>query len=437
MSPTLKAALALVFVAVVGGILIQPILDAADTDVVAAPPAETSEPSERETEEPDTPESSPEPEPTPTSSPSGGLVTGPFRTQPLFDRYPSSCMRASSAQESLIAVIADDEVRFGTVEGPTDPGPPGHTTLGRVTNLQGFNGPGDLYAAGTKKRASIAPPEGSQGADGKTRLGEVGSIVWSPFSSCGVAVMRDGSLLVVPDDGAGRLVRDGVVRAAFSPDGRRLAVVLEEGETTSVWVADLTGTTMREVHRQRTGPRVSFKAWSPDGFTLYLTSGPDGGLRFVGFTKTSGPPLSGGIVAASVRGFEQCSGRLLGIVNGAVAEITRLGPDYLTEADAGFTAVSCSPNGAFMAALRDDDLLLLNGDGSPVRDLTTDSGFRDEFVDWGPSGAGLIFGRVPESGGEAQVWYIPEGGTARDTGLRYRPGPRAIDWAASPPTGLP
>ena len=50
MSPSLKAILALVFVVVVGAILIQPILDAADTDVVATPPSEpTEEPEEPKT----------------------------------------------------------------------------------------------------------------------------------------------------------------------------------------------------------------------------------------------------------------------------------------------------------------------------------------------------------------------------------------------------
>ena len=431
MSPSLKAALALVFVVVVGAVLIQPILDASDADPVATAPTEPAEPSEQETEEPDTPEPSPEPEPTP--SPSGGLIAGPFRTQPLFDRYPSMCLRPSEVDgEALIATVSGSRVGFGTTAGPTDPGPPGHTTLGRVKGLLGFSASGDLYAAFTKKQALIAPPEGSQGADGDSRLGRIRSVVWSPRSSCGVAIQADGSVLVVPDDGEGSLIREGVGSAAFSPGGDLLAVVLDEGETASVWVADLTGTRMREVHRQRAGSRLSIEAWSPDGRTLYLATGGTG----LSFVTTSRHPVSASLGGARITGLEQCSGRLLGIVDGAVAEITRVGPDYLTDTNAGYTAVSCSPNGVFMAALRQGDLLLLDGDG-PVRDLTTDSGFRDVFADWGPAGTGLVFGRVPDGGGDAQVWYIPEGGTARDTGLRYRPGPGAFDWAASPPTGLP
>ena len=432
MSPSLKAFLALLFVVVVGAILIQPILDAADTDVVATSPSEPTEAPE-DPEKPEAPE--PSPEPTSTPSPTGGLISGPFRTQPLFDPYPGRCLRAPDEPGGgLIAFVSNSRIGFGTIAGQTDPGPPGHTTLGRVEGLLGFDRSGDLYAAFTKKQALIAPPEGSQGADGKSRLVDLRSVVWSPASKCGLATKHDGSVLVIPDDGETTLVREGVQSAAFSPDGRRLAVVVGEGETTSVWVSDPDGRRLREVHRQSAGTRVTIEAWSPDGRTLYLTAGRGNGLSFV---ATSRQPVSASLGPTRVTGLEQCSGRLLGIVDGAVAEITRVGPDYLTDTNAGFSAVSCSPNGAFMAALRDDDLLLLTGDGSAVRDLTTDSGYRDVFVDWGPGGSGLVFGRVPDGGDDAQVWYIPEGGTARDTGLRYQPGPDAIDWAASPPTGLP
>ncbi|HJR45907.1 MAG TPA: hypothetical protein VJ927_09920 [Actinomycetota bacterium] len=429
MSPSLKAFLALVFVVVVGAILIQPILSAVDSEPVAVEP--TPEPAPSEPEETDTPEPSLESTPTPSlTEDESAFITGPFRTEPLADRYPRSCLRPTG--EGVGTEVAVRQQPRWVGRAPVQGGPV-ESAMG--VGPFGFGADGEALAIQKKVRPFVFMDDRRVPL---LRIPESPLWAWSPTSDCIAAVDVEGSLWVgPPGEEPEQLVREAVRDLAYSPDGRMLAVLLEQGKTTSLWIADLTRTRMREIYRVRTGPRVSLKGWSPDGFTIYLTVAPDSGLSFVGFTRTSAPPLSGGIVAAPVTGLEQCSGRLLGIVNGAIAEITRRGPEYLTPTDAGFTAVSCAPNGAFLAAVRNADLLLLNGDGSPIRDLTTDSGFRDVFVDWGPRGSGLLFGRVPDAGGDAQVWHIAEGGTARDTGLRYRPGPDAIDWAASPPTGLP
>lgn len=439
MSPSLKAVLALVFVVGMGAVLIRPILNSTDVAPTASSEVEAPSPKRTKAEAP-----SPTPRPTPSPQPSatadGELISGPFRTQPLFDRYPASCLREASppGEGPLIAAINRDRVSFGTTAGPVQPGPEGGASLGKVNALLGFDRTGNLYAARSRSGGvMLSPPEGLQAGDGDPGYGEISSISWSPISDCSVAIGEGGALVVLPSRGPDQLVSEGVVSAAFSPDGRRLALVLEEGKTTSVWVADLNGTNMREVQRGRTGPTISLQGWSPDGMTLYLTLGRDSGLSFVTVLKTSVPPQSGGVVAAPVTSLEQCGGRLLGVVNGAIATISTRGPDYLTDTDAGYTAVSCAPNGAFMAALRDDNLFLLDAEGRELRDLTTDSGFRDVYVDWGDAGTGLLFGRVPTGGGPAQVWHIAEGDAARNTGLVFTPAPGAIDWAASPPTGLP
>ena len=440
MSPSLKAVLALVFVVGMGAVLIRPILNS--TDVAPAASPEVSAPSPRRTkaEAPSPrPRPTPSPEPSPSSTPDGGLVSGPFRTQPLFDSYPASCLRQAAATgEPLIAAVSRGRVTFGTTAGPVQPGPEGGASLGKVTGLLGFDRTGELYAARSRRGGVVlSPPEGLQGADGDTGYGELNSISWSPISECAVAIGREGALVVLPSRGPDRLVREGVVSAAFSPNGRRLALVMEEGKTTSIWVADLNGTKMREVQRVRTGPSVSLEAWSPDGATLYLTLGRNSGLSFVSFPRANVPPLRGVVATVSVRSLEQCGDRLLGVVNGAVADISTGGPDYLTQKSGGYTAISCAPNGSFIAALRDDNLFLLDTNGRELRDLTLEAGFKDVFADWGDGGSGLLFGRVPSDGGAAQVWHIAEGAAARNTGLLFTPGPGAIDWAASPPTGLP
>lgn len=435
MSPSVKAILALVFVTATGAVLIQPILDAAETPLVGAPDEDpTPEPSEPFRSAP-MPRRSPSPVPSAASP--GGAISGPFRTQRLPERYHASCLRQRGVgdREALIAVVNGRRLGFGTTAGPATAAPRGGTSPGNVDAFLGFNVTGELYAARRGSRAFVSAPEGVQGADGDSGLGNIGTVVWSPVSSCGVAIGEDGSLLALPYDGdGGALLRADVTGAAFSPDGRKLAVVLDEAETTSVWVADLRGATLREVQRLRGAPRVALQGWSPDARTIYTTAAAGTGL---GFVTTGDPSMEGRVAAAPVTGLEQCGGRLIGIVSGGVAAIGTRGPDHLTSARAGYSAASCSPDGTFIAAIRSGRLALLDRQGNIVRDLTTDTGYRDVFVDWGPRGSGLLFGRLPQGAQTAEVWYIPEGGTARATGLTYTPGRGAIDWSASPPTGLP
>lgn len=440
MSPSLKAVLALVFVVVLGTVLIQPILNSGDVAATSATGEPTPSPTKRTRPSPTVaPEETPEPSPEPSPSPEGGLISGPFRSRPLFDRYPKACLRKAdpSGNDGLIATVTGGRIGFGRTDGPTRPGPGGGTRPGKAGALVGFNVGEDLLAYDTKSGVVIAPPQGSQGADGDSGLGRLRSVVWSPVSSCGVAIRRDGSLVPVPYDGESTVVQDDVVKAAFSPDGRKLALVLVEGKTTSVWVAHLGRTTMTEVHRERSGRPLSLKGWSPDAKTLYLTLAPRSGLTFVTVSKRSAPPVSGRVAAAPVTGLEQCGNRLLGIVKGGVAEITNRGPDPLTDTGAGFRSLACSPDGGFIAALRNGRLELLDAQGNFVRSLVTGSGYRDVYVDWGPRRAGLVVGRVPSGSKRGEVWYLPEGGAARNTGLTFTPRKGAIAWSASPPTGVP
>lgn len=426
MSPGVQAVVALIFVTVLGAVLIQPILDAADSGERLPGATGEAEPGPTRSRATDTNTPGPTPEPSPTAGASDDL-SGPPRTEPLFDRYPKGCLQpdpATGQSFGIAAATGDERVEFGSPRGPD--APPGSI---RARRFLGFNATGAVYAArGHDGRVFIASAGVNRSGAEQTRFK---TVVWSPISPCGVGIGADGSLSSVL--GGRQLVREDVRSAAYSPSGGRLALVLDEGGTTSMWITDRSGTRMREVHRIHMGTRVRLQGWSPDERTLYFTQDP---LTALGFVTLARRPESGLVGPAGVLQLEQCPGRVLGIFDGSIAEIAPGAARSIT--GEGYTAVSCAPSGDFMAAIRDGSLVLLDRDGKTLRGLTTDTGYRDDFVDWGIRGAGVLFGRMPDDGGPAEVWHIAEGGSARNTGLVYAgPGAEAVDWSASPPTGLP
>lgn len=430
MSPGVQAVVALVFVTVLGAVLIQPVLDAVDAPLPGPTPTESGErdpTGTRPNEEPATQSPSPSP-----SAEASGEISGSLRTQPLYDRFPRRCLSPAAPRSDRLVFVADRLAQTATnFEADASQGQVG------ASALVGLDVSATTYASYVKARDVLfAPWEGIAGADGARPGTRIAAAAWSPMSSCALALTSKGSLQVVPNGSI--LVRGGVRHFAFSPDGKKVAVIVQEGETTSTWVARLSGERLREVYRVQNGSPLRIEAWAPDGDTIYLTRSPDARLRFV---IVVGSPQTGGVRGASDVQLEQCAGRLLGLLDGAVIEIPSWrGFLYVTERDDGaaYTSISCSPDGRFIAAVRDGSLVLLDRDGNLLRELTTDEGYRDIDPDWGQSGSGLLFGRVPDAGGSAQVWHIPEGGAPRNTGLLYDGrGAAAIDWSASPPTGLP
>lgn len=426
MNRTLQIVLTLAFVVVLGAVLIQPILDAVEsTDPLAA--SIDRDDRGAASPEPEAPETS-EPTVSPSEGSGSGAIEGPLRRRPLFDVYPSQCLEVATPVPDRLVLVRD-----GVAETTT--GFRSTPAQGRIAavGLVGLDAGAQTFATYVRPRDVLFSPwEGVAGADGLLTGPRVRLAAWSPVSSCGLTLTRAGRLTVVPEDAV--LVRQHVTGFAYSADGRRVALVLDEGETTSIWVTDPAGARMREIYRVQKGAKVRLEGWSPDGKTLYFSQDQTAAVAFV---TTGRRPESGPVGSTGVVQIEHCSGRLLGVLeNGVIAEIEPGGATPIT--GGGFAAVSCAPNGAFMAAIQDDSLVLLDRDGRTLRNLTTDEGYRDDFVDWGSGGAGLLFGRQPDDGRPAELWHIPEGGTARATGLVYSgPASVSVDWSASPPTGLP
>ena len=125
-------------------------------------------------------------------------------------------------------------------------------------------------------------------------------------------------------------------------------------------------------------------------------------------------------------------------------------PKYI-KADRRFrySAVACSSSSGLLVTVRypkgaadRTELSVLRPDGSLVEELAQQSAVEDHPM-WGPAGTGVVF--VGTVGGEGSVgplvWFVPEGGTARTTGLRVDRFTDALDawldWSATPPLGHP
>lgn len=420
MSQTLKVLAALIFVAVLGWVLLQPVFDAVEIDSVESDTEQTATPLGSR-------ESSPAEEPSPEPSESEEEVAtlpDEFRTRPLFDSYPQRCLRPGAGTQDLVLVETGDGVVAGPLRGPLED--VGGREIFGLSASEGWaaweDGDRTAFVARPGIHDTISPVRRAR------------TVVWSPISPCGLAVTIDGRLSVVLEDAT--LVQDEVRTVAFSPDGRKLAVVTAEDQATSLWVASLTDDRFREVYRDPRKGSVRIEAWDPGGRGVYLGLGDQQGLTFV---TVSRPTSQARVSVDPIEQLTTCADRLLGIMNGAIVEVTNRGPDHLTDSEGDTRYISCSPAGNFVAAIGDEGLVLLDGNGSFLRDLTQDTGYTDVFVDWGAPGRGLLFGRVRSEGSPvaAELWYISEGGSPISTGVTYRGGPHAVDWSGSPPTGLP
>jgi hypothetical protein len=114
----------------------------------------------------------------------------------------------------------------------------------------------------------------------------------------------------------------------------------------------------------------------------------------------------------------------------------------LTET-ASFAEGTCSRTGDLIAIIRNGRLVLLDGSGTFIRDITTAETTNGEWGDgspeWGPPGSGIMFERHMHL--IDQLWYLPEGGRAYPLTSTSAPSEMPIgamfDWLATPPDGLP
>lgn len=452
---------ALLFVALVGLFIAQPVLNSSDDRSAPRPRVHVS------------------------ITPIGSAVepSEPKTTRRLVNEYPRACLRRvpPPSGAGLIAAYNDRSVTIVTTNGdvqatiedvaPTVRPPIAWSPSGQVLAV----GPQGLFWTAEGARVFGGDFQHGMVAGARGRWG------WSPIADCGVQIDEDGELLITAVDpststtgrlavGAGiPLVRPTVESFAFSPDGRSLGFVIVDGRRTEIWVADLEKNTMAAITRFPSSTCcVTLGGWSADGAELLFWAAPGTSVSADGWLLQSVDPATRRIssftaVRVHPELLERCAGDLLGIVGGDRFDVgpmrlakLRAGaaPSYLTPRTESHFGFSCTSNGALIATARGEvrdgseavrsttptEITILRADGSEVITLTP-AGMSDGVPEWGPPGTGLIFVRL--SDGAATVLFAAEGRTPTALGVSVSiPRPdfawqQVLDWNATPPDGLP
>lgn len=434
---------ALVFVALLG-LAVSPVLFDDDVEVPERPAASPAP----------TPSEEPTPEPEPTDEPSA-------EPQLRFtDPYPKACLRPVSRPGPFghVAAYSGGAITIATTGGDVQ------ATIrapGKIVRPPlAWSPSGTVLAAGPQGLFWRA--NGDEVSIGDVQHGLVqgrrGTWGWSPLSDCGVHIDETGSLYVAAANpnvvGAGRKLLEDVESFSYSPDGRRLGLVREEGGARSLWIADLARNRLRLV---RDFPRpiccISLGGWTPSGDGLLFWAGPGASVMADGWRLESvtigGERERWGTTVPSGP-MERCGDDLIGLVDGdrfgqgARLAVLRSGEEelVLTLTSERIRSFSCSPDDRFFAVQSDARLALFGRDGNFSRYLTNiDTGngqWGESNPEWGPPRTGILFIRSMHL--QTQLWFIAEGGRAEQPVVELKPTGKwnarsLFDWSATPPDG--
>lgn len=363
-----------------------------------------------------------EPEPIPTEDGDGrnGNGRGPSR---LASDYPKACL-ANDAQRGLglIAAAAGGSV---SVRSPTG----SEAFALRAEPPIGWSASGKFLATAG---ADLWTERGNRIGIAFSR--PVDTWAWSPTADCIVGIEGNRLSVVRPDERAVPLVRGmRITSFAFSPDGTRIAFAIEEGRDIGIWTADLQ---KGEVRLLQSSVGWTLQAWSPANQPLLVRFAEEGR----GGTDLFAFPPSDEVTF--------CGGMVITVAEDRLAEFGAGAPNYLiSQRGFSYSAASCAPSGDFLVAVRErrgggpvTQLVVLRPNGGFVEEVAQMSAIEDGPM-WGPPGV-VFAGTVRGEGTPGPlVWFIPEGGRARTTGLRVdRLGDdldARLDWSATPPLGHP
>jgi hypothetical protein len=338
-------------------------------------------------------------------------------------RYPKECLRAASAPGSgLIAAVQGGSIGVGTPEGSS-------AFALRAAPPVGFSAGGTFLATAG---ADLWSDEGEHLGLAFNR--PVKRWAWSPTGDCLVGIDRGRVLVVRPDGRPEVLVRGvPVSNFSFSPDGTRLLFVITgRSRAAGIWMADLRTRAVKQL-QEETGWTLT--AWSRASRPILLRDE----------SGEAGSSLS----FAPADEVAYCGSEVLTVQRDRLATFGVSGvPTYLdTDRRFRYAGVTCSPDEDLLVTIRypkgdptSTALAVLRDDGSFVREFGQSSSVEDGPM-WGPSGTGIVFVGEDRGGAGPLVWFLPEGGKERPTGLRVeRLGDdleARLDWSATTPLGHP
>jgi hypothetical protein len=445
----------IVFIVALGLFVSQPILNASSEGPPSGGPPEepvtttteaAAEPASTEVTQPGTTTTT---EPAPVESP----TAAPDGEAELIVDYPSRCLRAvPRPNPGLLATLEGKQASIATPTGavtaqfrakPPIQWSPSGEFLG--------SGGGDVFTASGEERGSLF-------------TGDADLWAWSPKSDCAIGLVSGTLQFGTPGGNYGALLNSPVVDFAFSPNGRNLAIAMDDPEVpgTSMWIASLEGGVATRTQVLDTSAKLVVFGWDGRGRSPVWASAPGESVAATGMRIRYLGNKYGTHVLPFKDQFDICGsapmvvGRARGSGGQSVLQVLpRKGlPRDVSPPDRSVIAGSCAPRGGFLAevggpvgeSISARRLFLADGEGTALQDLTADTGYADDYPLWGPLGTGVAFVRRPLGGGPAQIWFVPEGGNSTATGLtatRIRgfrghfAWSRVFDWSADRPTGTP
>ncbi len=364
-----------------------------------------------------------QPGPAATGPPDGGNKGPGLRR--LAAAYPQRCLDADERPSGLGLVAASDGASIGAAT------PTGSAAFALQARPPiGFSASGNYLATAG---ADLWSARGGHVGIAFPRPAETWA--WSPVADC-IAGLQNGRLVVAePDRKAVVLVKGAAVSTfAFSPRGDRIVFAVDdEAATSGLWLADLR---TREVRRLQSSMGWVLVGWAREKRPILLRQ------------RAGAPrPLS----FPSADEVASCGDEIITIDKGRLASIGATASPSFVPSDRGvrYAAVACAPGANLMLVVRyeagsprDTTMAVVRRDGTLVREVGQQSDLEDAPM-WGPQGTGVVFagGVGGEGAAGPLVWFLPEGGTARPTGLRVDQLSDdldgKLDWSATAPPGHP
>ena len=358
-----------------------------------------------------------EPEPAVTTPPPRDERKDPEGPTRLAAQYPQACLEQdASPGTGLIASFSSGSVTASTHEGQI-------AFALRAQAPVGWSPSGSFLATAG---ADLWSNRGNHIGIAFSR--PVDKWAWSPLADCIVGIEKKRLVVVQPRQRAEFLLRGvDISTFAFSPNGKRIVYSVEgEGRTAGIWMADLVTSEVKFLQGAEGWMNVSWtRAMRP-----ILLPNPGDGLSFLPSDEVA-----------------FCGNEIFTIYRERIGTLGVTGiPEFIgSDRAARYTAVACSPSGRLLVAVRkeaggDTSLAVMRPNGSIIQELVEQSGVEDHPM-WGPGG--VVFAGSVRGEGTAGpfVWFLPEGGSARPSGLRVEGlGDRLdewLDWSATPPMGRP